>query len=223
MLFRSNVNLGSLLEQAITGDVQVDVSLASATLTALNGASDQSRNMIITAVGTPSGPTSIYCPNGVSKVYVFVNKTLQPVTFSTVSGTGVAVAAGNSAFLYCDGTNVNACTIPTYTPNSALITNSAGYAQASSVTSTQIGYLSDVTSNIGAGKVKVMAMLDPRRHPRLPEVPAIQEVLPQYRKAPNWIGMFGPAKLPQAIVARLNTEMNRALRSEEHTSELQSH
>ena len=117
--------------------------------------------MIVTAIGTPSGPTSIYCPNGVSKVYVFVNKTLQPVTFSTVSGTGVTVSAGNSAFLYCDGTNVNACTIPTYTPNRAVVTNGSGYAQASSVTSTQIGYLSDVTSNIGAGKQNTISVASP--------------------------------------------------------------
>ena len=42
-------------------------------------------------------------------------------------------------------------------------------------------------------------------------MPAIQEVLPQYRKAPNWIAMFGPAKLPGELVTRLNREISTAL------------
>ena len=71
--------------------------------------------------------------------------------------------------------------------------------------------IANLGSNLGTGKVKIMAMLDPRRHPRVPDAPAIQEVLPQYRKAPNWIAMFGPAGLPPAVVARVNGEMNRAL------------
>ena len=51
--------------------------------------------------------------------------------------------------------------------------------------------------NLGGnlGKVKVLAMLDPRRHLRVPDVPPIQDTLPQYRKAANWIALFGPAAI----------------------------
>ena len=71
--------------------------------------------------------------------------------------------------------------------------------------------LSNLGGNLGTGKVKVLAMLDPRRHPRVPEVPPIQDTLPNFRKAANWIALFGPASLPSPVVARLNTDMNRAL------------
>jgi tripartite-type tricarboxylate transporter receptor subunit TctC len=71
--------------------------------------------------------------------------------------------------------------------------------------------LSNLGGNLNTGKVKVLAMLDPRRHPRVPDVPPIQETLPNFHKAANWIAMFGPANLPQPVAARLSAELQKAL------------
>jgi tripartite-type tricarboxylate transporter receptor subunit TctC len=71
--------------------------------------------------------------------------------------------------------------------------------------------LSNLGGNLNTGKVKVLAMLDPRRHPRVPDVPPIQDTLPNFRKAANWIAMFGPANLPQPVAARLSAELQKAL------------
>jgi tripartite-type tricarboxylate transporter receptor subunit TctC len=75
--------------------------------------------------------------------------------------------------------------------------------------------VSNLGSNLNSGRVKVLAMLDPRRDARLPQVPPIQDLLPGFRKAANWIALFGPAGLPQPVVARLSSEVQKALASAE--------
>jgi tripartite-type tricarboxylate transporter receptor subunit TctC len=66
--------------------------------------------------------------------------------------------------------------------------------------------------NLGGnlGKVKVLAFLDPMSHPRLPGVPHMAETIPGFRKAPNWIALFGPAGLPQPVLSRLSRELKAA-------------
>src|SRR6476661_9220720 len=65
------------------------------------------------------------------------------------------------------------------------------------------------------GKAKVLAMLEPARYSRLPNVPSMSEIIPAFRKPSSWFGFFGPPGLPQPIVTRLNTEMAKALREPE--------
>lgn len=62
-----------------------------------------------------------------------------------------------------------------------------------------------------AGKLKLLAQSTAARSPTLPDVPTYREsgidlALDQ------WLGALVPAGTPAAIVARLNTEMNKALR-----------
>jgi tripartite-type tricarboxylate transporter receptor subunit TctC len=71
--------------------------------------------------------------------------------------------------------------------------------------------LSSARGAIDAGKAKVLAVLEPKRYPRLPDVPSMSEILPGFRKPSTWFGFFGPARLPPDIVARLNAEMRNAL------------
>jgi tripartite-type tricarboxylate transporter receptor subunit TctC len=62
-----------------------------------------------------------------------------------------------------------------------------------------------------AGQVKILAVLEPARYSRLPNVPSMSEIIPAFRKPSSWFGFFGPAGLPQPIVTRLNAEMAKAL------------
>jgi tripartite-type tricarboxylate transporter receptor subunit TctC len=75
--------------------------------------------------------------------------------------------------------------------------------------------LSNVRQFLGSGKVKVLAVLDPRRYARMPDVPSIAEFYPGFRKAPTWIAMFGPANMPRGVVMRLNGEIAKALAAPE--------
>jgi tripartite-type tricarboxylate transporter receptor subunit TctC len=64
-------------------------------------------------------------------------------------------------------------------------------------------------------KLKLLAVLEPKRYARLPEIPALAEILPTYRKSPSWIGLLAPAGLPQAILGRLHAASVRALNASE--------
>ena len=65
---------------------------------------------------------------------------------------------------------------------------------------------------MSSGKLKVLGMLELHRYAGLPDIPTVAETVPGFIKAPSWFAMFGPAALPQHIVARLNTEINKALK-----------
>ena len=47
----------------------------------------------------------------------------------------------------------------------------------------------------------------------MPNVPTVSETVPGYEFY-SWYGLWGPAKLPREIVAKLNTEVNKALNSD---------
>ena len=59
-----------------------------------------------------------------------------------------------------------------------------------------------------SGKIRVLALLDTRRNN--PDVPAIGESIPGYRRLPAWFGLLGPAGLPPAITRRLEGDFLKA-------------
>ena len=67
------------------------------------------------------------------------------------------------------------------------------------------------------GKARPLAFTGPRRTPLLPEVPTMAESgYPQVGFDPDvWLGFFGPAGMPRAIVDRLNYEINQNVKSPE--------
>ncbi len=66
-----------------------------------------------------------------------------------------------------------------------------------------------------AGKVRILAVTSAERLPFLPEVPTFAESgLPGYEYA-TWSGICAPAGTPQSIIARLNAEFGKVLRSPE--------
>lgn len=71
-----------------------------------------------------------------------------------------------------------------------------------------------------AGKIKILAVAEPRRYVHLPDVPALAEVLPNYERPPGWFGFFGPAGMQQPVVSRLNGEMVKALNAPDVNAKL---
>jgi tripartite-type tricarboxylate transporter receptor subunit TctC len=71
--------------------------------------------------------------------------------------------------------------------------------------------LSSARAALASGKAKVLAILEPKRYAKLPNIPSLSEVLPAFRKPSTWFGFFGPAKLPPEILARLSAEMRKAI------------
>jgi tripartite-type tricarboxylate transporter receptor subunit TctC len=65
--------------------------------------------------------------------------------------------------------------------------------------------------HIRSGKLRPLAVTSARRSPLLPEVPTVAEQgFPGY-DAVGWNGLYAPANSPQAIVERLNREVNAVL------------
>lgn len=104
----TNTNLGTLLEEAIGGYISVTVSdSGDTTLTVANGATDQSRNMVINLTGTISAARTVICP-AIEKLYVVRNATTGgfAVTFKVSGQTGVSIPNGSTYFVYVNGTDV---------------------------------------------------------------------------------------------------------------------
>jgi tripartite-type tricarboxylate transporter receptor subunit TctC len=62
-----------------------------------------------------------------------------------------------------------------------------------------------------AGTLRLLAQSTEKRSPSLPDVPTYQEAGIKGLVLDQWLGVFVPAGTPPAVVARLNTEINRAL------------
>jgi hypothetical protein len=102
-----NAGLTELVEDAIAGTVSVAMANANVTLTAVNEAADQSRNMFITLTGANTAQRDVVVPT-VSKLFFVGNATTGGfgVQVKTAAGTGFVVPNGQRMALYCDGTNV---------------------------------------------------------------------------------------------------------------------
>jgi len=83
----------------------------------------------------------------------------------------------------------------------------------------QIAFLMDsvvsAQTHIRDGKVKPLAVTGTRRSESLPQVPTFAEVGIEGMNISNWFGMLGPAAMPAEIAARMNREVNAALKAPE--------
>ncbi len=71
--------------------------------------------------------------------------------------------------------------------------------------------LAAALQHIKSGKLRPLAVTGNKRHAVLPEVPTFEELGFSGFTAVQWYGIVGPAKMPLAVVSRLNEEINRAI------------
>lgn len=100
----TNTNLGTLLEQAITGVQAITMVNANYTLSDLNGVSDEARNAVLVVGGTNSAIRNIIAPS-VNKTYIIANNTIGgfAILIKTSAGSGISIANGATQLVYCDG------------------------------------------------------------------------------------------------------------------------
>ena len=75
---------------------------------------------------------------------------------------------------------------------------------------------------IRAGKLTPLAVLDPERHPLLPDVPTTAEKGYPKVTLKTWFGLLMPANTPRNIVQRINAEMTKIAQSPEVLARYQS-
>jgi hypothetical protein len=105
----TNTNLGTLVEQAISGYQTQAVTGGTDTITMPNGATGVARNMFLELTGTGGGNLVVPAKK---KLYFIYNNTSSggAVTVKVSGQTGVAVPFGAKILLVCDGTDVEVAT-----------------------------------------------------------------------------------------------------------------
>jgi len=105
----TNDNLSIALGEAITGSADVAFSSADVTVTLTDtNAAQTARNLRLNLTGTSGGARNLILGSGcqIEKLYLINNGLADAVTVKNTSGTGIAVPAGASMFVYNNGTNV---------------------------------------------------------------------------------------------------------------------
>ena len=102
----NNNNLGTLLEQAITGVASITMADADHTLTNYDYVVNEARNAVLVVKGTNTAIRDIIAPL-VPKLYIVKNNTTGGfgINIRSNTGTGITIPANNTQWVYCDGHN----------------------------------------------------------------------------------------------------------------------
>lgn len=106
----TNTNLGTLIEDAISGAASVIVTTTNQALTAANGAADEARCAVLVLTTTTGAPFNIFAPP-VTKTYIIQNNSAYNAVIycstiignTTPAGSGYEIPAGKAVFVRCDG------------------------------------------------------------------------------------------------------------------------
>lgn len=105
----TNTNLGTAIEEAIVGSADVSFSSADVTLTLTDVNTTQpARHVRLNLTGTSGGARNLILGSGcqIDKPYLINNGLADTVTVKNTTGTGIAVPAGKTMWVFNNGTNV---------------------------------------------------------------------------------------------------------------------
>jgi tripartite-type tricarboxylate transporter receptor subunit TctC len=71
--------------------------------------------------------------------------------------------------------------------------------------------ISAAMGNLKGGRLRPLAVSTAKRNPQLPDVPTTGEAGVKGADSPLWFGIWGPAKMPAAIVNKINADTRKAL------------
>ena len=152
----TNVNLGTLIEQAIAGSATVDVSAGNVTLTNFNGATDQARCMALRVTGSPGVSRNIIAPAN-SKIYIIINGSNAAVVLKTSVSTGLTIPAGEIYLAVYDTTTldfrlVGTAGSSTNVPDTLVRRDGSGNFAAGTITANLTGNVAgQLTGTISSG------------------------------------------------------------------------
>ena len=74
--------------------------------------------------------------------------------------------------------------------------------------------------NLRSGKLKILGIVDSRRHPLAPELPVIGDDVPGFERIPSALMLYAPAGVPRPVMTRLHAEVVAQLTREEFRAEV---
>jgi tripartite-type tricarboxylate transporter receptor subunit TctC len=110
-----------------------------------------------------------------------------------------------SAELFAMRTGIKITHIPYKGTGPGVIDTIAGNTQM------MIAAVSAVIGHMQSGRLKGLAVSSPKRLPALPDVPTVMESGYKYQ-VNNWHGIIAPKGTPKAVIDRLNSEVNKAIK-----------
>jgi len=143
----TNTNLGTAIEEAITGSADVSFSSADVTLTLTDTNGTQTaRNLRLNLTGTSGGARNLIVP-AIEKFYIVNNGLADACTVKVSGQTGVSVPAGKAMLLFNNSTDVvdavthfNTASVGTLTLTNALAVAQGGTgATSASAARTNLG------------------------------------------------------------------------------------
>jgi tripartite-type tricarboxylate transporter receptor subunit TctC len=76
--------------------------------------------------------------------------------------------------------------------------------------------------SINENRVRGLGLASEARNPATPQVPTLDEAgFPNIHQG-SWVGFFAPAKTPDAVVIKLNAEINQIMQSADIQAKLKS-
>lgn len=82
--------------------------------------------------------------------------------------------------------------------------------------------VSSAIQHVKSSRLRALAVTSPRRVTLMPDLPTIAEAgVPGYESR-AWYGLIGPARMDKGVVAKLNGEIDRMLKSTEGSNRLQT-
>jgi hypothetical protein len=133
----TNTNIGTAINEAIAGSVDITFASADLTLTLTDtNAAQSARNLRLNLTGTAGGAArTLTLGSGcqINKPYIVNNTLANAVTVKNTTGTGIAVPAGATMWLFNNGTNVVDVVsyLSSLTLGTALVATSGGTGQSS--------------------------------------------------------------------------------------------
>lgn len=148
----TNTNLGTAIEEAITGSANVTFASSNAAIALTDtNAAQTARNLRLNLVGTISSVQTLFVP-AIEKQYLVTNGLSNSVIISngtnaSPTGTTFTLPAGRSTIVFNDGININ--DVITYVSSLGNVTITGGTANALSLTNVTIngGIANGITSS----------------------------------------------------------------------------
>ena len=73
------------------------------------------------------------------------------------------------------------------------------------------------------GRARIIAVINNKRFPQLPDIPTVNESYPDFYNVMPWFAFLGPAGMPNAIAERLSAETRKALDDPNVTTKLEAY
>ena len=129
----------------------------------------------------------------------------RPNQLTSASGGGSGSAHHLSLEMFMAATGVKIIHVPYKGSSQSVIDLISGQVHVA------FDVLPPTIEHIKQGRLRALAVTSLKRSSKVPDIPTMDEVGLKGFEMLNWYGFFAPARTPKDLVAKLNTDINKAL------------